>query len=193
MKRLFIIVFVLLTTLSAFPRQPERGYRGFVEWSNNIRSEKFGGFDLAGNINTWRENVYYKGFTTSHGYQINPMFFIGAGLGMEKCGKLNNWIAPIFLQGRADFKFGKFTPFGDIRLGANLAEGVGAYFSPTIGYRFNWGRKMGVNLGLGLSLAGYKVEYWEGTFNGLNDYDLYYVGTRRHTRAYFSFRLGFDF
>lgn len=194
MKRtIFLLLAIVAFANVSEARQPRRGYRGFLEWSNSLRSEKLGTFDLAGNIFTYRENVFYTGFTTSHGYQINPMYFIGAGFGMEKCGKFNNWVAPIFLQGRADFKFGKFTPFGDMRIGANLAEGVGAYFSPTIGYRFNWGRKMGVNLGLGLTLAGYKAEHYEGTFNGPDDYEIYYTGTKHHIRAYFSFRLGFDF
>lgn len=193
MKRLFIIAFLLLTALGSFARQPERGYRGFIEWSSSLRTQKFGNFDLAGNLFFERENLFYTGVTTSHGYQIDQMFFVGAGLGMEKCSKLDNWIAPIFVQGRADFLLGRFTPFADVRLGVNLAEGAGAYFSPTIGYRFNWGRKMGINLGAGLTLAGYKAEHYEGSFIGPDDYEIQYVGSRRHTRAYFSFRLGFDF
>lgn len=184
---------MVLTALSAFPRQPQQGYRGFVEWSNSLRSEKFGNLDFAGNIYMYRENVFYTGFTTSHGYQINPMFFVGGGLGMEKCRNLGDWIVPVFVHGRADFMFGKYTPFGDIRIGANLADGIGVYFSPAIGYRFNWGRKTGINIGLGLTLAGYKAEHYEGTFNGPYDYDLHYVGTRHHMRACFSFRLGVDF
>lgn len=102
-------------------------------------------------------------------------------------------MAPVFLQGRIDLKFGKFTPFGDLRLGANLAEGAGVYFSPTIGYRFNWGRKMGVNLGAGLSLAGYRAEHYEITVSDQNSLDFQYTGTHNHLRAYFSFRLGIDF
>lgn len=184
---------MVLMALLAAARQPHQGYRGFVEWSSSLRSEKLGSIDLAGNLYAYRDNVFYTGVTTSHGYQINPMFFVGAGIGMEKCGSLDNWIAPVFVQGRADFQFGKFTPFGDIRLGVNLAEGAGVYFSPTVGYRFNWGRKMGVNLGLGLSLAGYKAEHYEGSYTGPDDYEIHYVGSRRHVRAYFSFRIGIDF
>lgn len=193
MKRILILALLALAALSSYSRQPRKGYRGFIEWSSSLRSESLGGFDLDGNLYKNRQNTFYTGLTTSHGYQINPVFFIGAGLGMEKCGSLDNWVAPVFLQGRADMRFGRFTPFGDIRLGANMAEGIGAYFSPTVGYRFNWGRKMGVNLGAGLSLAGYKAEHYEGTFIGPDDYEIHYVGSRRHVRAYFSFRLGIDF
>lgn len=174
-------------------RQPHRGYRGFLEWSSSVRSENFGDFNSHGDLIISREGMFYTGFSTSHGYQINPMFFVGAGLGMERCGKLDSWVAPIFIQGRIDLQFGKFTPFGDLRLGANFAQGAGVYISPTIGYRFNWGRKMGINLGAGLSLAGYKSEHFEGSFTAPDSYEIYYVGTRHHVRPYFSFRLGIDF
>ena len=193
MKKILIILTILLATLSSEALQPRRGYRGFFEWSSSVRSEKFAYPGINGNLMMYRENTFYTGFSTSHGYQINPMFFIGAGLGMEKCTSLDNWVAPVFIQGRIDLKFGKFTPFGDLRLGANVAEGAGVYLSPTMGYRFNWGRKMGVNLGAGLTLAGYRAEHDEATMTAPDSYEIQYVGTRRHIRAYFSFRLGIDF
>ena len=194
MKRTIILILATITLCQvAEARQPGRGYRGFLEWSSSLRSENFGYLDMNGNLLINRENTFYTGFSTSHGYQINPLFFIGAGLGMERCGSLDNWVAPIFIEGRIDLKFGKFTPYGDLRLGANVAEGAGVYFSPTIGYRFNWGRKMGVNLGAGLTLAGYRVEHYEGTITGPDSYEIQYVGTKRHIRPYFSFRVGIDF
>ncbi|MDE6358048.1 MAG: hypothetical protein K2L29_00450, partial [Duncaniella sp.] len=113
MKRL-LFIFVIFLSLAAEARQPSRGYRGFIEWSSSLRSEKFGLFDFNGNLYTYRQNTFYTGLTTSHGYQIDSMFFIGAGLGMERCGSIVNWVAPVFLQGRVDLKFGKWTPFGDI-------------------------------------------------------------------------------
>lgn len=193
MKKTLIIFTVLLVAVSAEARQPQRGYRGFFEWSSSLRSENFGYPDMNGNLLMYRDNTFYTGFSTSHGYQINPLFFIGAGLGMERCGSLDNWVAPIFLEGRIDLKNGKFTPFGDLRLGANVAEGAGVYFSPTIGYRFNLGRKMGVNIGAGLTLAGYRVEHYEGTWTGPDSYEIQYISTRHHVRPYFSFRVGIDF
>ncbi|MDE5935207.1 MAG: hypothetical protein K2L69_04695 [Muribaculaceae bacterium] len=193
MKRTIFLLLAIIAFTNAEARQPKRGYRGFLEWSSSIRSDNFGVFDIHGNLRMERQGAFYTGLTTSHGYQINPMFYIGAGLGMERCGKLDNWVAPIFIQGRIDLELGKFTPYGDLRLGANVAEGAGIYISPTIGYRFNWGRKMGVNLGAGLSLAGYRSEHYEGTMTGPDSYEIQYVGTKRHIRPYFSFRLGIDF
>lgn len=194
MKRTILILLAAISLAHVSEaRQPKRGYRGFFEWTNSVRSDNFGVFDKNWNLTMERQSSFYTGFSTSHGYQINSMFFIGAGLGMERCGKLDKWVAPLFIQGRADLKLGKFTPFGDLRLGANVAEGAGIYISPTIGYRFNWGRKMGVNLGAGLTLAGYRAEHYEGTMTGPDSYEIQYVGTRHHIRPYFSFRLGIDF
>lgn len=194
MKRTILLLLAIIAFAHVSEaRQPKRGYRGFLEWSSSVRSDNYGVFNIHGDLIMQRESSFYTGLTTSHGYQINPMFFVGAGLGMERCGKLDNWVVPIFLQGRIDLKFGKFTPFGDLRLGANLAEGAGIYFSPSIGYRFNWGRKMGVNIGAGLTLAGYKADHYEGTIIGPDSYEIQYVGTKQHLRPYFSFRLGIDF
>ena len=193
MKKILFIVTVMLVAASVEARQPQRGYRGFFEWSSSLRSNNFGYPDLSGNLHIHRESTFFTGFSTSHGYQINPLFFIGAGFGMEKCTTLDNWVAPVFLEGRIDLLLGKFTPFGDIRIGANVAEGAGVYFSLTIGYRFNWGRKMGVNIGAGLTLAGYRVEYYEGAMTGPDSYEIQYVGTKHHVRPYFSFRVGIDF
>ncbi|MDE6120496.1 MAG: hypothetical protein K2F63_01755 [Muribaculaceae bacterium] len=194
MKRSILLTLAIVVICQmAEARQPARGYRGFFEWSSSVRSDNFGVLDIYGNIKMERQGSFYTGFTTSHGYQINHLFFVGAGLGMERCGRLDNWVAPLFIQGRLDIQFGKFTPFADLRLGANVAEGAGIYLSPTIGYRINWGRKMGVNIGAGLTLAGYRAEHYQGTWVAPDSFEIHYVETKHHVRPYFSFRVGIDF
>lgn len=183
----------VLCCWSADARQPQRGYRGFLEWSSSLRNQTFATWETTTSTGSYSENTFYTGLTTSHGYQINPMFFIGAGLGLEKCSKIDSWIVPVFVQGRADFKFGKFTPFGDLRVGYNVTQGGGMYFSPTIGYRFNFGGKFGINIGAGLSLAGYTAEHYDGSFTDLGGYEIQYIGKEKHMNAYFSFRVGIDF
>lgn len=177
---------ILLSSFCLRASQPRTGYRGFIEWSNDYRTERFFNYEN-------RESTYYTGISTSHGYQINPMFFVGAGLSVERCTKFDNWIVPVFAEGRADFKFGKFTPFADIRLGAQLADGCGVYFSPSIGYRIGLGRKAGVNLGLGMSLKGYKCEVYDITIIPGESFEMTYTGTEHRVCPYFSFRVGIDF
>lgn len=173
-----------IIAMGAGARQPQRGYRGFLEWSNDLGSLKDG---------FGRMSTYYVGGSTSHGYQIDSRFFVGAGLAVEECGKIDSYILPVFVQSRADFDFGGFTPFGDLRLGYNLASGAGVYFSPSVGYRFNWGRKMGVNLGVGLTLQGCKTEMFEVDVDPEGYWQLNYLGSKHGCKAFFSFRVGIDF
>lgn len=48
-------------------------------------------------------------------------------------------------------------PYLSVRLGANLSDHGGIYFSPMVGYRFNWGRKTALNFGLGITLFGRRM------------------------------------
>lgn len=187
MKRQIITFLAIASiTISAIARQPARGYRGFIDWSNSYRTTAVWG-------PSDRLPTFYTGFSTSHGYQLNPMIYIGAGLDYEYCSKISSNILSLFAEGRADMQFDRYTPFGDIRLGYNFASGGGIYFSPSIGYRFNWGRKAGINLGLGLTLQGYSADVYE-IINNPNGYVISTkIGTHHGAVAFFSFRLGIDF
>lgn len=194
MKRSISIIFAILAFCQfAVARQPQQGYRGFLEFSASMRTEKFGFNYPDSEPHLWKETTFYKGLTTSHGYQINSKYFVGAGLGLEHYAGLDKVFVPFFIQGRTDLKIGKFAPFGDVRLGLNLSEGRGAYFSPTVGYRFNWGRKMGINAGLGISFVGYKSEQYEFSMPVPGEVVVTYIGIKRPVRTFFSFRIGRDF
>lgn len=195
MKRiLFASTAILLTAICSFARQPERGYRGFADWTNRINHHS----DIY-----WSKTYYNPGISTSHGYQFNPWLFAGAGIDItlsdigylkHHAYSLDNRVLSIFAEGRTDLQFGKFTPFTDIRLGWNACETGTVYFSPTIGYRFNWGRKVGINVGIGYTLDAYRYEkYIPGyTVEGLQTL----IPTGEHynwTRSSFTFRVGMDF
>lgn len=185
MKKIFLLIAFATAANFLSAKQPQKGYRGFIEWSNNVTSYKYDDqISMTG---------FYTGGSTSHGYQFNPNFYLGAGFSIEHSSKFAQTLLPVFVDARTDQKFGYFTPFGDLRIGYSLNSGGGLYFSPTLGYRFNWGRKAGINLGLGLSVIGYKVERYTIAVDQ-NGY-LSYVseGTRHQSKAYFTFRRGFDF
>ncbi|MDE7351214.1 MAG: hypothetical protein K2N25_09110 [Muribaculaceae bacterium] len=146
MKRtIFASSAILLAAICTFARQPERGYRGFVDWTNRIY-----------NNTTYKKHTNFcPGIATSHGYQFNSWLFAGAGIDytLSDCGYYmygddgnfkyhhsydpHNYYLSIFGDLRTDLQFGKFTPFGDVRLGWNASSQGTVYFSPTIGYRFN--------------------------------------------------------
>lgn len=184
MKRNLILISGLLLATAAVARQPQRGYRGFVDASNDIRRAQW-----------WTENTtaYYAGILTSHGYQFNPWLFAGAGIGVENCQKFDSYIIPAFVHARFDLRLGKLTPFGDVRVGYNLSQGGGAYFSPQIGYRFNWGRKVGINVGAGLTLQGYTAAVYDVMIFPDGYWNMKYIGDSKECNVYFSFRLGLDF
>ncbi len=199
MKRfIFAASALILYTACSFGRQPEKGYRGFAEWSNRF----------ARHVNAcwegmcWNYTEYYTGISTSHGYQFNPWLFVGAGIDFEVNHKgiphciFSDYTLSLFLEGRTDLKFGKYTPFADVRIGhnANASENGNLYFSPSIGYRFNWGRKIGLNVSIGYTLDRSKYQdYILGTTpEGMS----IYVPTgvyHQYNRSYLNFRLGIDF
>ncbi|MDE7409990.1 MAG: hypothetical protein K2N09_08200 [Muribaculaceae bacterium] len=198
MKRIFILsAAIVLTALYGFSRQPERGYRGFVEWSNRYH-----------HTNTYWNNIhlnyseFYTGISTSHGYQFNPWLFVGAGIDYEVNHKdirhlyFSNYTLSLFVQGRTDLKFGSFTPFADVRIGynANSSEDGNLYFSPSIGYRFDLGRKVGLNVGIGYTLDRSRYEdYFEATTP--EGWQIWVPTGIYHpyNKSYFSFRIGIDF
>lgn len=61
--------------------------------------------------------------------------------------------------------------------------------SPTIGYRLNWGRKMNVNFGVGMTLLGMTDEI------STHSSDVYHPSSkkRRYAETFFTLRIGIDF
>ena len=115
------------------------------------------------------------GFTTSHGYQFNSWLYVGGGTGFvynlnwkplwqtHKNDK-SRYVIPLFAEVRLDAKWNRFTPYFSAQIGANVAERGGFYFSPMIGYRFNWGRRSAINIGLGATLYGNTYSYLDHTY-----------------------------
>lgn len=163
MKKYIIIVLLVLfgvTQMNAELRDPQRGYRGFVESENYIIPNL--GF-IAGDGG---DSDFWTGVSTVHGYQINPRLFVGAGMSCiwqitdddsrSDNGKLR--YLPLFADVRTDLRFGRFTPFADLRVGCNLLKHGAFSGALTIGYRFSWGRRVALNLALGVNMIGRRYE-----------------------------------
>lgn len=176
----------LCAGLTAAARQPARGYRGFADWCVGLGSEKL----------YWGERhcSFYTGASTTHGYQINRHVFVGAGLDFEVCADYDRTIFAFYADTRYDARYGIFTPFADLRLGYASSGGGGIYFSPTLGHRFNWGRKAAVNIGVGLTLRTRdtdRYQYSPGTSDG--SVELRPTGSGKTAECTFALRLGLDF
>lgn len=199
-KIIFLIVLFVVLPFYASALQPQRGYRGFVDWSNSAKIDM--GF-LSIENQSGDETEIFTGISTSHGYQFNNWLYVGGGTGFEynldwkafenEYDENARYIIPIFVECRLDAKWRRFTPYFSVRLGANVADNGGVYFSPTVGYRFNWGRRSAINLGLGLTLFGYRSSYTEHIMQPDGGIDL---GPTIHYQAHvvrFSLRLGYEF
>lgn len=199
-KLLLLIAAMAVLPFTASALQPQRGYRGFVDWSNSAKFDM--GFLFIEN-EPGDDTEIFTGISTSHGYQFNNWLYVGGGAGFEynldwkafenEYDENASYIIPIFVECRLDAKWRRFTPYFSVRLGANVADNGGVYFSPTVGYRFNWGRRSAINLGLGLTLFGYRSSYPEHIMQPDGGIDL---GPTIHYQAHvvrFSLRLGYEF
>lgn len=195
MKRLLLLPALCLTWLCASALQPQRGYRGMFESSNYLIINP--GF-LTGDGGS---STVFAGFATSHGFQFNSWLYAGGGAGFEynlnwkkhRNSEHGRWVIPLFAEGRLDARWGRFTPYFSARLGANLADHGGVYFSPTVGYRFNWGRKSAINFSMGMSLYGRRFKSRELILEpggGITfGPETHYQGHEVH----FTVRLGYEF
>ena len=114
-KTLFIIAAIAASTLTASAVKPS--YRGFGEFGL-----AFGPSSPAYSYNQDKESDGVAiNFATSHGVQLNRMFYVGAGIGVNNIvrnGYDDFAQLAIFLDGRWDMNLAKkISPFVDLRLG----------------------------------------------------------------------------
>ncbi len=155
-SRILTLLLLSLCASMGFSRDLERGYRGFA------------GLDVSyGKTDYWndeklifdKDNLVFFGITTSHGYQFNSHIFLGAGFMVSCASPTGDMTFPIFADLRYDAKFGKFTPFIDLRGGFYYDGGdeTDLYVVPTIGYSFRQSRNVSYNLGVGATIRGNKT------------------------------------
>ncbi len=186
-KRFFIVSMVVIAcVVSAEGRDPHRGYRGFLDFCGEFRTEYAWGVGK-------RDPNLFLGVSTSHGYQICPKAFVGVGFMYAGSSSYEDSFYAYYVHGRTDLRFGRYTPFADLRIGRCGSNKGGLYLAPSVGYRFSWDGKVGINAGLGLTLH-------RGTFNNFSitepakdDYILKFEGSSRRLQPLFSFRAGIDF
>lgn len=185
--RMVVSAMLCAVSLSVVGRPPVTGYRGFVEWSG----------DLWPDISLYGDGMsrFYTGITTTHGCQMSPWLFIGGGAGMMFWPKYDNvWSLPIFADARIDVGRRLFSPYLDVRLGANALRGGGLYFSPSVGLGVRLSNGLGVNVGIGYSLTGRRQDYQYVTYDDhtLNRYEWVEVPRARYEGC-IAFRIGFEF
>ncbi len=154
-----------------------KGYRGWIETGGAVGLGDYG------------DGVF--AFSTSHGYQFNPYFFLGAGIGVDYHFDWETVFMPIYANARCYFLNNKISPFFDAKIGYSPIDGSGLYFSPSLGVSVGVSKKCALNLLIGYNLQQTKMESYYGYY-----YGGYYFSSSSESKELLhgiSFKLGFEF
>ena len=142
MKKLFVTLVVAAMVATVAFAQDAKSYRGFTDLSYTLgvgdTSEDFDRFTLS----------------TTHGYQLDDMFFVGAGLSFEYVRDAAVALVPIYADVRMDIplRSRSIKPFVDAKVGYAAGQLDGFYFAPTVGVRVPVRFVQAMNFGLGYEL-----------------------------------------
>lgn len=168
MKKLFVAVIGLAACFGVSQAQEIRtGYKGFADVAYSINA---GNVDGASRIEV----------STTHGYQIIPHLFVGAGVAYNYFHEVQSSALPVFADVRGTLPIGKFSPFVDARIGYSVLGYTGLYFNPSIGCRLGVTDSFGFNLSVGYSMQDVEVDYYRG-------------GSGKESAGAVTIRLGIDF
>ena len=133
------------------------GYRGFVELG--------GGFGVGDG-----DGIF--SFQTSHGYQFNPYFYLGAGMGIDYHFDWSTVFMPIFANIRTNFLNKSITPFFDAKIGYSPFDGKGVYFNPSLGVSFGVNKRTALNFSFGYNMQIAKTyDYYYDNYSYQYDYE----------------------
>lgn len=163
--RKYILTFLLASifSIALSAQEIKRGYRGFLDWQTDFFYEHYHtyvGGDGISQFEYHKEVECLLGVSTSHGYQFSNHFFLGAGLTFQVATHEDRLRYPFFIQARTDWTIKGIPVYGDLKIGSALFPNkiYGSddkfFITPTIGYRWDWGRRVKANFGAGVSLHG---------------------------------------
>ena len=153
LKKIVLLLFFSALVASSIAQSSIRrkGYRGFADVGADALFCRQGsdGYDLLHSFNS-------KGafaLSTSHGYQFNPYFYLGAGFGYTFFVK-DLLFGPFFADFRVDLLNNRITPFIDWRVGVPLCSDeyllCGLYTHPSVGVSVRIPGRRDLNLYLSL-------------------------------------------
>ena len=132
-----------------------QGYRGFVDFSYTL--------------GVGRYNINRISLMTSHGYQIVPQFYAGAGVGANYYYDRELWGLPVFAHLRSDILNNEITPYVDLRVGYSLIDVKGVYINPSVGCRIELSdNNIGLNVGVGYTMQQAESFYGNKNCGGID-------------------------
>lgn len=158
MKKVMFLLCALLASATVSAQDSfQKGYRGYADlgYTIGVGDYEFGRFEIS----------------TTHGYQVCPYFFVGAGVGFHFMSKYetkgmgdyaldkrdSKVSIPLYADFRGTFMKTKFAPFVDVKLGHFLTNGDGVYANASAGVRMKTIGKQAVSLSIGYTFE--KLEF----------------------------------
>lgn len=191
MRKVFLLFALLFAVISSNAQNTAKNcYRGFVDagYSVGIGDYDFGRFEV----------------NTSHGYQINPYLFIGAGTGLHFMASYktkdmdipldvrdSKVDIPVFANVRCNFLKKKVSPFVDVKGGTYVTNSGGLYVNASAGCRFSINEKQAINISVGYATEKLQFETFD-RFTSHTSMDYTRYNTLYDTEA-ITVKLGFEF
>lgn len=108
--------------------------------------------------------------TTSHGVQLNPYAFIGAGIGVNLATSSitdgSTVFCPIFAQARYNILNTRISPYIDFKGGGSVGDFKGGYLEPSIGVSMPVANRFAIDFSFAYTLYTHreKHEYWSYSY-----------------------------
>ncbi|MCQ2287670.1 MAG: hypothetical protein MJZ74_01045 [Muribaculaceae bacterium] len=173
----------------------QKGYRGFVD------AEYYLALDA--------RSKSRMGFSTSHGYQVLPYLYVGAGAGMQFITNMRTMAdggtgrktfipIPVFADVRLDLYKNKISPFVDMRVGKVFGDkAFDIMLNPSVGCRYELKNNLALNLSVGYSMQSTDLApIWnEMTIHHYDKSDTDHIKLSWQNNPYrsLSFKLGIEF
>ncbi len=191
-KLLSLLALVLCVTTVQAQNTASQCYRGFADagYTIGVGDYDFGRFEI----------------NTSHGYQIIPQLYVGAGAGLHFMPKYKYQPGdltipmdqreakvdiPVFANVRGTFLKTKFAPFVDAKVGTYVTNGGGLYYNISAGLRISTIGKQAVNIMVGYTSE--KLEF-ESFHKFVSSYSMDYTTKPRKLDCEgVSIKVGYEF
>ncbi len=141
---------------------------------------------------------------TSHGYQINPFIYLGAGLGLhfmpeyETSGmsialdsRESKVDIPVFANAKLNMSKSKYAPFVDGKVGIYVTNNGGLYMNISAGLRIATNERQAVNICVGYTREELEFESFDSFF-GTSSMK-YYTSSRKLTTEGIAIKVGYEF
>lgn len=172
MKTLKLIgLLIVTTTLSMIPLKGNaQSYKGSIEGGRTLHTDDMGLFSTTD-------------FYTTHGVQLNPYLYVGAGAGVRIGDSYTS--IPLYGDVRYTILKKKVSPFIDVKVGYNLLDAAGFYMNPGAGVNWNFYKGLSVFLKVGYTYNSKTYDSWQKPSEFIKSTDIYPHGV--------SVSLGFGF